>query len=332
MAQLSRSASLTGFADLARELGLDPWKLAEAAGVPRAALSDSDLKIRASAVGRLLTLAAERARIDDFGLRLAETRRLSNMGAVALIARDQPNLRKALEVMAQYQWMQSEGLSLVLEETADIAIANLHLTQSGGDVRQPVELSLGVLCRNIRALMGENWKPQAVLFRHGKPRRMDVHRRVFGIAPLFDQDTNGLVIARAELDRPLPAADPVLAGHAQRYVEQLAGNRGRNTREIVRELIILLLPTGTCTAERVAKHLGIDRRTLHRRLAAEDMVFSALLEDTRAELVLSWMGDRNRALLAIAEMAGLSGASAFSHWFRKRFGSSPREWRKVYAA
>jgi AraC-like DNA-binding protein len=328
MPQFSRSASLTGFADLARSLGLDPWRLAQAADVPRAALTDPDLKIRASTVGRLLSLAAERAGADDFGLRLAETRRFSNMGAVALIARDQPSLRKALEVMAQYQWMQSEGVSLLLEESGDVAIASLGLTRRAGeDARQPVELSLGVLCRNIRALMGEDWRPEAVLFRHGKPKRMDVHRRVFGIAPLFGQDTDGLVIPRKELDRPLPAADPVLARHAQRYIDQLAGSRGRTTRELVRELIVLLLPTGQCTADRVARHIGVDRRTLHRRLASESTGFAALLEDTRAELVQSLMADKKRPLSAIAEMAGLSGASAFSHWFRKRFGTSPRAWR-----
>jgi hypothetical protein len=74
MVQLSRSAAVTGFAELARHLRLDPYRLADAAGVPRRALADPDLKIPAGAVGRLLELAAERARIDDFGLRLAETR------------------------------------------------------------------------------------------------------------------------------------------------------------------------------------------------------------------------------------------------------------------
>ena len=36
----------------------------------------------------------------------------------------------------------------------------------------------------------------------------------------------------------------------------------------VRELVVMLLGTGTCTIDRVAQHLGVDRRTIHRHLPA----------------------------------------------------------------
>lgn len=326
MTQLARSASLTGFAELARRLGLDPLRLAAECGIPAPALADPDLRIPASAVGRLLETAAERAGVDNLGLRLAETRKFSNMGAVAVIARDQPSLRKALEVMAQYQWMQSEGLSLAIEEHRDIAILHVHI--AGGRVaRQATELSLGVLCRNLQALMGNSWRPLDVVFRHAPPLHGDVHRRLFGVTPQFDGAMDGLVIARGELDRPLPAADPVLARHAETYLRQLAARRTGAERDVVGELILLLLPTGTCTAERAARHLGVDRRTLHRRLAREGTDFTTLMEEKRGELVRSLIGDNRRSLLAIAQQCGFAGASAFSHWFRRRFGTTPRAYR-----
>ena len=46
----------------------------------------------------------------------------------------------------------------------------------------------------------------------------------------------------------------------------------------------MLLGTGTCTIDRVAQHLGIDRRTIHRRLANEGETFSDLVEAVRREL------------------------------------------------
>ena len=261
-------------------------------------------------------------------LRLAETRRFSNMGAVALIAREQPSLRKALEVMAQYQWLQSEGLALLVHEEDGLAIASLHFAGRGtADLRQPTELSLGVLCRNIRAIKAESWNPEAVLFRHAKPRRGDVHRRVFGVTPDFGAETDALVLKASELDTPLASADPELARLALRFVDQVAGRAERSMREKAGELIVLLLPTGTCSADRVARHLGMDRRTLHRRLAAEGTGFSDLADDKRAELVLSFIADARRSLTAIADLAGFSDASAFSHWFRRRFGTAPRDYR-----
>jgi AraC-like DNA-binding protein len=328
MTEMGRSAGLTGFADLARSLGLDPYRLAAKAGVPVSALTSPDLKIPAASVGRLLERAARAAGVDDFGLRLAEKRRLSNMGPVGLIARDQPTLRKALEVMAQYQWMQSEALSVTIEAASDIAILQIRFRRLGADLaRQATELCVGVLCRNIRAIVGETWRPQAVLFRHGRPASDATHRRVFGLMPQFNQDLDGLVLRNAELDAPLAASDPVMAREVERYISLLAPGRSRSVADRVEELIVLLLPTGTCTAQRVSRHLGVDRRTLHRWLAAEGVSFSDILDEKRRELVLFHLGEAQRSLAAISDLAGFASPSSFSHWCRRVLGRSARDHR-----
>ena len=329
MANLSRSAGLTGYADLARALGLDPLRLAADARLPVAALSDPDLKIASSSVSRMLEAAARISGAEDFGLRLAEKRQLSNMGAVGLIAREQPTLRKALDVMAQYQWMQNDAVSVRIEEAGDIGVVRLDFdTQGKLASRQAIELSIGVLCRNIRTLLGERWRPEAVCFRHAPPKKLDTYRRVFGVVPRFGQDFNGIVLPRKELIAPLAASDPVMARHIERYVQQLAVNRDRSTQDEAAELVLLLLPTGRCTAAQVAKHMGIDRRTLHRRLGADATTFSVLLDKKRAELSLALMSQGDRSLGAIAEQLGFSGASAFTHWFRRRFKTAPRLYRQ----
>lgn len=222
---------------------------------------------------------------------------------------------------------------MALEEADDVAIADLRLTITGGHAaRQAIELSCGVLCRNIRALVGGTWQPQAVLFRHAPPATLEVHRRVFGLVPQFGQDLDGLVLRRAELDEPLPGADPTVAQQAERLVRHLMERRSRSTSERVSELIVLLLPTGACAADRVARHLGCDRRTMHRRLAAEGTGFSDLLHLSRREIVRSLIADPRRSITAIADLAGFSSPSSFSHWSRREFGASPRAVREGAAA
>lgn len=320
-----RSAALTGYADLARTLGLDPLRLAAAAGVPAAALADPDLKIAPAAVGRMLETAADRSSTQDFGLRLAEKRRLSNMGAVALIAREQPTLRKALQVMAQYQWLQNEAVSLTIEELEDVAV--LKVTTAGArrrNARQAVELSIGVLCRNIRELVGRNWRPELVYFTHGAPASLEAHRRVLGQKPFFDQPFDGIAFARDTLDAPLPDADPEIARHVARYVEQIAaGQRTLSVRQRIEELIALLLPTGTCSIKKAALHMGVDRRTIHRHLKAEATTFQALVEETRCRLATRFLTDR--PVREVAEALGFASTSAFSRWFRQRHASTARE-------
>ncbi len=324
MTQLIRSASLTGFTDLCVTLGLDPKRLAAAAGVPWPALSNPDLKVESGSVAKLLELAADKSGVEAFGLRLAETRLLSNLGPVGLIARDQPSLRRALAVMRQYLWLHNEALSLSLDEVEDIAVLGIDMETPGAiTTRQAIELSVGVLCTNLRALLGPRWRPEAAAFRHGPPRDVAVHKRVFGKTPQFLVDFNGIVLTRSDLETPLAAADPAMARQIERYVEGLARERPSTARETVGEVIVLLLPTNTCSAERVATHLGVDRRTLHRRLAAEGLNFRALLYEQRARLALALL-DQTKNCTSVAELTGFSSLSTFSHWFRRRFGTSPR--------
>ena len=112
---------------------------------------------------------------------MAERRSLSNVGALALLVREQPTIRRAIEVLVGYMHLHSEALVLNLEERRGTVI--LKLTIDPGrpvPLRQSVELGLGFLHRSLQQLLGKNWKPKAVYFTHAKPERTDAHRRFFG--------------------------------------------------------------------------------------------------------------------------------------------------------
>lgn len=314
MTALVRAASLTGFAELARALGADPRRLLAEAGLPAVALTDPDLKISADAVGLLLERTAARTGTEDFGLRLAEARRLSNLGPVAMVIREQPTLRQALEVMRQYQWLHNEALDLALEEEGGLAILSLSL--AGQASRQATELSLAVLARTFAALLGEAWRPQSIHLRHAAPADAAMHRRAFGRAPFFDQPFDGIVLEAQALDAPIASADPAMAAQARRFADQLATARPRSWTGAARELIVLLLPTGRCSADEAARMMGVDRRTLHRRLAAEGTGFRDLLEACRRDLTASLMA-RGLPLGRIADLTGFASPSSFSHWRRR---------------
>jgi len=324
MEPLSRSAALTGYADLARSVGLDPFRILEAVGVSRRALSGPDLKIPANAVGRILETSAKRSGVEDFGLRLAEKRRLSNLGLVGLIAREQPSVRKAIEVMSQYIWMQNDALSLVLEEAGELTILRtLIASRSGRRSRQSIELLVGTTCRTLESLLGASWRPQLVCFAHSAPSQPGAHRRVIGTDVAFDQDFDGVVCARRDLDAAIPTADPAMARQVARYGEQAMRERPRRPDDRVREMVVLLLPTGQATVERVAAHLGVDRRTISRQLAARGTSFSAILDAVRAEVAATHLDGGERPMSAIADLLGFSALSAFSRWHAQRFGESP---------
>jgi AraC-like DNA-binding protein len=325
LSHLARSAGLTGFVELALKVGVDPYRIAADAGVPAAALTDTEMQVPARAVSRMFDLAAARSGVDDFGLRIVEGRRLSNLGPIGLVVREQPTVRKALAQLARYIWLQNDAYAVHQEETGDIAIIRVTTPPWAG--RQSADISLGVSMRVMRDLLGETWRPQEVRFQHSAPGKLDGYRRVFGRVPLFDQDFVGLVIDRADLDVAISTADPAMARQLARYLEQIADGRGASLGDKVREMIVLLLPTGGATVERVASRLSMDRRTLHRRLAAEGATFSELLNAARREVAETLLARSERSFQSVAELLGFSSLSAFAHWFRRQFACTASDYR-----
>lgn len=326
MTQLTRSAGLSGFTALVSAYALDPLALAREARLPEQALSEPDLLVAASSIATLLDLAAARTGAEDFGLRLADKRRMSNMGPIALLASMQPTLRQMLAVICRYQSLNIGPLSLVVEEAGEVAILRGELDLPGRAVsRQVTELVFGGLCRYIQAVMETGWRPRAVMFRHLPPRGPTIHRELFRRAPEFRADFDGIVLARSDLDVRFDAHDPVLLSYLQAHIDQLIGGRARSTRDEVGEVIVALLPTGHCRADTVAAHLGITRRTLHRRLAEEESSFRQLVEDKRSALIAAYVGGK-RKYSEIAELVGLNSASGLSHWLRRHaVGESQRQ-------
>ena len=81
---------LSGYAELARSVGLDPHRLMRRCGLNPSCLSDPDARIDAAAVAELLETSAAESRVEDFGVRLSTARRLSNLGPFSLVVRRKP--------------------------------------------------------------------------------------------------------------------------------------------------------------------------------------------------------------------------------------------------
>jgi transcriptional regulator GlxA family with amidase domain len=120
-----------------------------------------------------------------------------------------------------------------------------------------------------------------------------------------------------------------MARYLKEHFDSILPSPRAEVSETVRELMWVLLKSGSCSADRVAKHLGVDRRTINRRLAAEGQSYSAILDTVRRDMVTSFVEHGQRPLNEVGPMLGFSGLSAFSRWFRNRFGRSASEWRTV---
>jgi AraC-like DNA-binding protein len=238
-------------------------------------------------------------------------------------------LRDALEASVRYVHLQNEALAVEVRQVdkGKPVIIRVGMATSHGQVlRQAIELCVGVVFRILSIFLGADWHPKLVCFSHRAPARLEVHRRVFGNAVEFGHEFSGIVCNATDLDVRNPGADPVMARYAQRLLER-EPQRARLWSLRVKQLAVMLLPRGHCRVEVVAQHLGVDRRTVARRLAEEATSFSQIVEDLRSELLTHYRADGNRPLAEVAALLGYSAPTNFSRWHRARFGHAPRSVR-----
>lgn len=323
-----RSASLSGYVDLAQSLGLDAPRMLRRVGIAPRALDDPETLIPVEAVRALLEESAQASGVEDFALRLASGRTLSNLGPISLILKEEPTPRQALDTLCRYLRLLNASLITRIEELGDtITIREEMLVRPSTSTRQSMELAVAVMFRILRELAGSQWKPLQVCFAHRPPRSVLAHKAFFGPSVAFNQDFNGIVCATVDLQSPQKANDPGMARFARQYLDQAMSQQNQSARETVRQLIAALLPGGRCTAQSVARHLGLDRRTIHRYLTTENTTFSALLDEVRSELVIRQINDSDLPISEVAGLLGFSSHSAFAYWFRTAFGCSVTQWR-----
>jgi AraC-like DNA-binding protein len=318
---LIRSASLASFGEVAQKASLDPDALLREFDLPPRCLTEPELRIPVDSVRRLLEACADRSGIESFGLRMAEARRLSDMGPLGLLMREQPTLRLALEACADYANRLNAALYFTLEESPEVVVLREDLILGRpGPLRQSAELAVGVVFRVLQTFMGRHWRPLRVCFSHDAPIDRTEHDRLFGCRVEFGHAFNGIVCSRRDLEVANPSADPGLARLARQMLDAYPQQGSDKLTVQVRQLVVSLIGTGACSVEIVAQHLGVDRRTVHRRLAQEGETFSQIVAGVRRELATVFLQDPNRHLADVSALLGFSSLSGFSRWYRQQFG------------
>jgi len=323
-----RAAALSNYAEVARQFALDPSRMLREAGLSAAVLSNPDMRVPATRVVRLLEASADRSGCLTFGLRMAEARRLSDLGALSLLITHQPTLRDVLVLIGRYRSLLNEALTIDVQDSRDLVIVREELvTERRLPARQADELAVGTMFRMFRTLLGPPWHPHGVNFTHAAPPDRRVHRRVFGLDVEFDSEFNGIVCAAADLDRPNPRADPVMARYARQFLDTLPRAEPGSTTLDTRKAIYMLLPVGKASSGDIARSLGFNVRTLQRRLDGERTSLSALVNGVRRDLAVRYLSNPGYSLSQIGELLGYGQLSSFTRWFVAQFGVAPTRWR-----
>jgi AraC-like DNA-binding protein len=265
----------------------------------------------------------------DIGLRFAEHEGAADgLGVVGFLARASGTVGEAFDQVARHHALLKDEDRLRATVEGRLLIVE-QLPGPGAAASRPLaDHALASFLTLARRWTGEPLAPHEAWFRHPRPADTSAYERIFGARVRFDCPTDALLLDAAARDIPLRTAQPQLAAYLARQASGAlaqgpkAGIEGR-----VRALVRAELAPGAASLPRVARRLGVSRRTLQRRLDDRGLTFEALVDEVRrseAELLLR---TTSLPILDVSEQVGYSDARAFRRAFQRWTGVSPAKFR-----
>lgn len=170
--------------------------------------------------------------------------------------------------------------------------------------------------------------PVRVEYACAAPPSASAYASQFGCPVHFGGDANALEFANADLQAPIPTANPLAAAGLQRLLdERLAQLEASSFSARVRTELEGMIDQGGALRETVARRLLISERTLQRRLAGEGTDFSTLVDDVRRALAARHLGNDRQSMKNLSYKLGFADPSAFHRACLRWFGKAPGEFQ-----
>lgn len=152
----------------------------------------------------------------------------------------------------------------------------------------------------------------------------------FGTRPV-ERPVSTLVLREDDAQRRLLTENPGLwAGFEADLTRQLALREAENPMAArVRAALTELLPGGRASADHVCRHLRLSKRSLQRHLQAEGQSFQKVLEGTRRDLALHYLGQDGVSIEEISFLLSYRDPNSFYRAFHGWTGMTPSQARQA---
>lgn len=319
---LTWGPTLDRAAAFAAELGLRPEAFFSTMGHRPGRRSDG--RIPLDLLARFLTWAAEASGDVSFGLKLGARFHPSDLGAYGYLLLNAPTLGEAMAFARRFADFQQQGEAFVWTRVSDVH-AEIRYDAPGLEERlrrQDTECTLAIVQAVIQRLVGRAVRPVEMRVQHAaREQRLEDH---FVCPVIYCDRDNALRYETSLLAAPIRGADPKLLSILSQYVERELEGLPPPGDELgrIRWAIRRGLGAGRVSVDIVARQCRLGTRTLQRRLAADGLTFSGLVDRVRRDVFAEFESAQPRSRREMAELLGFSDVSAFAkakrRWDRRR--------------
>ncbi len=325
-----RAGSIAPFAGTARGLALNPAALQGRAGLDPADVENADGKLPAAAVAALLQSAAAEAGRADFGLMMAQSWSLADLGPASLAVVYQDTLREALIALARHRLHVSEAIALDLHEDSQGARSGYPWTcrpapnaPSWSNSPRAWRSSCAASCSAPAGCPRASASATPVRWTWLRTGACSAASRLSS-TPC----RRGAAEARRTRRQAPRMLDPALRRHAEALLEHLPSSRSESMAERAARVIRSRLAGRLGRSGQCGRCLDLNGRTFQRRLQAEGLGFSDLLDQVRAEVAKACWRMATCPCTRSPNGSVTPTAAPSTRWFSCKFGLPPSRWRE----
>ncbi len=325
-----RSTVLNGFSSLVKELGGCPEDYYEQAKIDCDQVADKDYFFPYIRFAELLKIAAGGLMRPDFGMRFAFTQNHEILGPIAFLVASANTVGNGLSDVAKYLHHLSPAISLHTQhgKKAQVCIDILGVGKT--EPALAVEHHIAAAHSIIRELVEGELRVFRVYFRHERLAPAEAYEQFFQCPVLFSQKRNAIEVDEGLLREKIVSANSGFHKLVENYLATLssdipAGLPLYSLPEQVLQLIEQLMPSGKLSRSNIASTLGMNERSLHRKLRAENVTYESLLESARRQEVARLLRAKSLPMSQVAGLLGYREQSSFNRAFKRWYGVTPRQ-------
>lgn len=329
----TRAASLHGLPIVLEQRGVPLGPLLDAVGLPRTVLDDPEAPVDVAKAVRLLELAAGAADCPHLGLLCGQGIQPETLGIAGRLARNARDVGSALRGLSLNLHLNGHAFVPTLTLADDSAEFGLRLLPDlPGNTIPAIDVGMAAALTILRALCGPGWRPLDVLLVHRPPGGRQPYDRLFGVPVRFGSDRNSIVFAAAWLGRPVHGANAATRLLLERELALLVQRHRLPAAAMARRALIACIARGDMSVAAVSAAMGLNPRSLNRRLAREGTSVFDLMKEVRFQVARDLLASTALPITEIAETLLYSSIGAFTRAFRLWSGRSPSDWRQEQEA
>ncbi len=187
-----------------------------------------------------------------------------------------------------------------------------------------------LLLQTLRMLNGYTGADWRVLFAHPPGLPLSRYRELFGCEVACGQPGHGMVIPQTLLDKVLDTGSPHIRVAVERFVAHLIRRNPLDLVQQIEELVARQLANGDCSLAGIAQQLAMNDRTLQRRLVAQGVRFSEILDRVRQRQAREFLAQVAPPLAEVATLLGYCDQRSLSRACLRWFGATPATLRMEF--